>query len=231
MGGVFRRAPLTSSLILANILAYGITVVCGGGAFSISETMLVECGGLFGPLVVTRGEWWRLLSAVFLHGGPEHLGLNMVSLLIVGRMMELFFSRTVTLAIYFASGVTGFFVSLFLHPATVSIGASGAIFGLFGAIGGYALFHRERLGERFGIFMKEFGTVLGLNLILGLLIPSIDMSAHIGGVLLGFVGGYLAIRNLRVFGAFLLGTALVSVLCAFLWLPERYMIVFTPGNF
>ena len=190
----------------------------------------MECGGVFGPAVVMGGQWWRLLSAMFLHGGMEHLALNMVSLFIVGRMMESYFGRAAYLAIYFASGMMGFLFSLFVHPVVVAIGASGAIFGLFGAIGGFALFHRRRLGERYRIFMKEFGAVLGLNLILGLVIPGIDMSAHVGGLVLGFVGGYLAIQSLRALLAFLAGTALLSIWISWVWLPERYTILFMPFN-
>jgi len=225
----FRQAPLTTLLILLNLLVYLASGLCGGSFLELDNRTLVACGGLYGPAVLQGGEWWRLLSAMFLHGGPEHLALNMLSLLIVGRMMEIYYSRGIYLALYFASGIEGFLFSLFAHPFGVSVGASGAIFGLFGAIGGFALFHRRRLGERYRVFMREFGVILGLNMILGLLIPSIDMSAHLGGLVLGFVGGYLAIRSRGAFWAFLAGTALVSAWIAAVWLPAHTMILLVPA--
>ena len=228
MRGFVREYPLTAFLIAANLLFYLLSALCGGSLGSIDNETLVRCGGLFGPAVVTGGQWWRLLSAMSLHAGLEHLALNMLSLFIVGRMVEFTVHRAAMLAIYLGSGVMGFLFSLFAHPDAVAVGASGAIFGLFGAMGGYALFHRRRLGERYRLFMKEFGAILGLNLLLGLLIPQIDMSAHIGGLLLGAAGGYLATRNRGALWAFLGGTALLSAWIALAWLPERYMILFIP---
>jgi len=224
MRGFAREYPLTALLLLANLLFYLLSAFCSGRIGSIDNRTLVECGALFGPAVVRGGEWWRLMSAMFLHAGLEHLALNMVSLVIVGRMVERYFSRRCMLVIYLAAGVTGFLFSLFVHPDSVAVGASGAIFGLFGAMGGYALFHRRRLGERYRIFMKEFGAILGLNLLLGILIPGIDMSAHIGGLLLGCVGGYLAIRNRNALWVFLGGVALASVWGVMSWLPGYFAI-------
>jgi rhomboid protease GluP len=230
MGALFRESPLTFGLILANLLVYGLSAYCAGALGSIDNRTLVECGGVYGPAVMLGGQWWRLVTAMFLHGGLEHLLLNMISLLIVGRMMELTFSRSAYLGIYFASGMLGFVVSLIAHPVSVSIGASGAIFGLFGAMGGYAFFHRRRLGERYGSFMKEFGVILGLNLILGLTIPSIDMSAHMGGLLLGLVGGYLAIQSSVALWAFLLLSAAVSAWIVSGWVLPNYRILYLPLN-
>ena len=220
-----RETPLTALLILTNLLVYLFSAFCAGSFGTIDNGTLVACGGLYGPAVVADGQWWRLLSAMFLHGGLEHLVLNMLSLFIVGRMTELYFGSRVMLAIYLASGLLGFLFSLFVHPVSVVIGASGAIFGLFGAMGGYALFHRRRLGRRYRLFMKEFGAVLGLNLLAGLLMPGIDLSAHIGGLIPGFVGGYLAIRSRWALWVFLAVTLLFSFWIALTRLPERYEIL------
>jgi rhomboid protease GluP len=230
MGGIFRESPLTWGLILANILLYLWSAFCAGSLVSLDSRTLVECGGVYGPAVMLGGEWWRLASAMFLHGGIEHLALNMVSLLIVGRMTEETFGRQVYLAIYLSAGAMGFLVSLIAHPVTVSIGASGAIFGLFGAMGGFAFFHRRRLGERYRLFMREFGVILGLNLILGLTLPSIDMSAHVGGLVLGIVAGYLAIRSRGALWAFLaLSAAVSAAIVVSVVLPE-YRVLHLPLN-
>jgi rhomboid protease GluP len=227
MGGSLRRFPLTALLILANLFLYLLAGWCGGAFGVIDNRTLVECGALYGP-AVGAGEWWRLLSAMFLHGSAEHLALNTLSLFVVGRMMELAFRRSAYLAIYLVSGMTGFLVSLFVHPAAVVIGASGAIFGLFGAMGGFVLFHRRRLGERYRIFMKEFGAVLGLNLILGFVIPDIDLSAHLGGLVSGIIGGYLAIRSPGALWVFLAGSLAAALWIAAAWLPERYTVLSVP---
>jgi rhomboid protease GluP len=134
----------------------------------------------------------------------------MVSLWIVGRMMEHYFGPLLTLILYLASGVMGFLVSLLAHPTAVAVGASGAIFGLFGALGGFAYFHRERLGAHYRRFVREFGAILGLNLLVGLLIPAVDMSAHLGGLVFGAIGGYLAVQSRIAFGLFMLADALVA---------------------
>jgi len=228
MGTVFRESPLTWGLILSNILIYLLSALCAGLLGSLDNRTLVECGGVYGPAVMLGGEWWRLGTAMFLHGGIEHLVLNMVSLLIVGRMMEQTFSRLAYLAIYLAAGAMGFLVSLIAHPVSVTIGASGAIFGLFGAMGGFAFFHRRILGERYRLFMKEFGVILGLNLILGLTIPSIDMSAHAGGLVLGIVAGYLAIRSPGALWVFLLLSAAVAAGIVVGWVLPEYRILYLP---
>jgi rhomboid protease GluP len=158
---------------------------------------------------------------MFLHGGMTHILLNMISLYIVGRIAEELFSRGDYLLLYWVTGIVGAGVSVAMHPEGLSVGASGAIFGIFGAIAGYALAHRHALGDRFRRFMREFGTVLVLNLILGFSIPGIDMSAHIGGLIVGFVGGYVA----RYRYAIWIGS---GVLLAGVW---SYLVFYLPGLF
>jgi len=218
--------PVTSSLIALNLLVYLVEIFCSGSVVGFDSRQLFDCGGVYGPAVVMGGEWWRLVAAIFLHGGLTHLLLNMVSLFIVGRMMERFFSRWSYLSIYLLAGIGGFVASLAVHPATVTVGASGAIFGIFGAIGGYFLFHRHRMGERFRMLVKEFAVILGLNLFLGLAIPGIDMSAHIAGFLLGGLGGYLAERSRGVYFAYLLLIPLFSTWLLTVWLPGKFTILY-----
>ncbi|MBD3791561.1 MAG: rhomboid family intramembrane serine protease [Campylobacterales bacterium] len=159
--------------------------------------VLVAFGALYGPLVFVYDEWWRLLSAMFLHGGMTHLLMNMFSLYIVGRPTEIYFEKRAFLAIYFFSGLIGAVASLAMHPQSVGVGASGAIFGLFGALAGFFLVHRERIGAQSKLFMKNFGVIIALNVLLGLSIPSIDMSAHIGGLVAGVIGGMMLSYNPR----------------------------------
>lgn len=157
--------------------------------------ILVNMGALFGPLTVLKGEWWRLVSAMFLHGGMTHLLMNMFSLYIVGRGAETYFDTKSYLSIYFFSGIIGGLTSLYMHPVSVGVGASGAIFGIFGALAGFFLAHKERIASHTKAFMKDFGVIILINLLIGLSIPSIDLSAHVGGLVIGFIGGYMISKD------------------------------------
>ena len=194
---MFHSFKITNTLILLNVVAYIATALFSANLAEMDTRVLVAFGALYGPLVFVYDEWWRLLSAMFLHGGMTHLLMNMFSLYIVGRPAEIYFEKRAFLAIYFSSGLIGAVASLTIHPESVGIGASGAIFGLFGALAGFFLVHRERIGAQSKLFMKNFGVIIALNVLLGLSIPSIDMSAHIGGLVAGVIGGMMLSYNPR----------------------------------
>lgn len=218
MRSSLRAAPVTFALIALNLLVFGYTFTQPD---SFSSRTLVDLGAVYGWAVGTQGECWRLVTGMFLHGGPTHILLNMVSLYIVGRIAEGLMDRGSYLALYFASGIVGGAVSVVMHPEGLSVGASGAIFGVFGMIAGYAVAFRHRMGAKFGALMREFGGVLVLNLVLGFSIPGIDMSAHIGGLIVGFVGGWLM--------RFDRATLIWSV--ATIALALAYVIVLYPATF
>ncbi len=186
MRDILRRYRATTFLIAINLLLYG---VCALASEPFSTESLVDLGATYGWAIGVHGEWWRIITGIFLHAGLAHITLNMVSLYIVGTILETLMGWREYLSLYLASGIVGAAVSTAIHPDGVTVGASGAIFGIFGAIAGYALTHRQHLGNRFGRFLREFGGILLLNLILGFAIPGIDMSAHIGGLIVGFIGG------------------------------------------
>lgn len=194
---MFHSFKITYTLIFLNLFVYIATALFSANFMEMDTRVLVAFGALYGPLIFLYDEWWRLLSAMFLHGGMTHLLMNMFSLYIVGRPTEIYFEKRAFLAIYFFSGLIGAVASLAMHPQSVGIGASGAIFGLFGALAGFFLVHRERIGAQSRAFMKNFGVIIALNLFLGLSIPSIDMSAHIGGLLVGAIGGMMLSYNPR----------------------------------
>jgi len=213
-----QRAPITYGLIAINIAVF---LWCALQPDPFSSQSLVDLGATYGWYIASRGEWWRVITGMFLHGGFTHIALNMFSLYIVGKVAEELFGRGEYLLLYFASGIVGASASVMMHPEGLSVGASGAIFGIFGAIAGYALAYRHALGERFKRFMREFGGVLILNLILGFSIPGIDMSAHIGGLIVGFVGGYL-VRYPRAVTGWSLAVGLLAL---------AYVIWIFPGTF
>jgi len=131
---------------------------------------------------------------MFLHGSLLHITMNMLSLWFVGRVVESWFDKFSYLIIYFASGIIGGLVSIYFHPNTVAIGASGAIFGIFGAMVGFVLVNRNRLAS-FEEFLKQFGIILLLNLGIGVIFDSVDLSAHVGGLIIGLIGGYMCAKS------------------------------------
>jgi len=190
---------LTYVLIALNLIVYLISSLYSHTMVDMNIEVLVDLGALFGPYIVQKGEWWRLLSAMFLHAGITHILMNMFSLYIVGRGVQNYFDVKSYLSIYLFSGLIGGLSSLTLHPDSVGIGASGAIFGMFGALAGFFLAHRAKINTHFKAFMKDFSIIIGINLVIGFSIPSIDVSAHVGGLVTGIVGGYLLSKNRKFF--------------------------------
>ena len=201
----------TILLILVNLAVYGYSIIVGGNLAEIDLKVLAHIGALYAPAVVEGGEWWRLLSAMFLHGGLTHLLTNMVSLFIVGRLLERFVSVFAYMTLYLISGVIGGLLSLYVHPLSIGVGASGAIFGIFGALIGVIVVNKTRMGGYFREAMREIAAVLGINLAIGLAVPEIDMTAHIGGLVTGIVGGWLYAKNKRYFVPFAAGSFIVMI--------------------
>ncbi len=217
----FSRFKITYGLIFANLLFYAVEILYTGQVVDIPAKELVDLGAIFGPQVVLGGEWWRLVTAMFLHGGMTHLLMNMFSLYIIGRPMELYFSPKSYLSLYFLTGIVGSLVSISVHPETVAIGASGAIFGVFGALSGYFFAYRRELGNNAKAFMKDFALIIGINLIIGFTIPNIDVSAHAGGLISGLIGGFIVARHPERLWVFVVGMLLVIVGYYF-YLPTLY---------
>jgi len=189
------RYKLTYILIAFNVIVYLFSAFYSHSIANMNLEVLVNMGALFGPYTVQQGEWWRLFTAMFLHGGMTHILMNMFSLYIVGRAAEMYFDIKSYVSIYLFSGLIGGLASLMIHPESVGVGASGAIFGVFGALAGFFLAHREQIATYAKAFMKDFAIIIGINLVIGLSIPSVDVSAHIGGLVAGFIGGFLVSKR------------------------------------
>jgi membrane associated rhomboid family serine protease len=164
-------------------------VVLGVPLFDPSAEELVRWGADYGPLTLT-GQWWRVPASLFLHAGVFHVALNMWCLFNLGVFVELLFGRVASLLLYFFSGVGGALASLLVHPNGVSVGASGAIFGLAGGtIAALALSRQPAaITTAKGILPSLFGFV-GYNLAYGFMSPMIDNAAHVGGLLTGAAFG------------------------------------------
>jgi len=144
---------------------------------------LVKYGANFSGLV-RNGELYRLVTYMFLHAGIVHIGLNMYSLYIVGPRVEDFFGKWKYALIYFISGICGGLLSIGVTPNVVSVGASGAIFGLFGALIYFGYNYRGYIGA---MIRSQVVPIVIYNLFMGLFIPGIDMWGHVGGL----IGGIL----------------------------------------
>jgi rhomboid protease GluP len=218
----FQRYKITYTLIGVNVFIYLITSVLSQNFVDMDMETLVNMGALFGPYTVIEGEWWRLGTAMFLHGGMTHLLMNMFSLYLIGRGLEQYFNTQSYLSIYFFSGILGGLASLYVHPQSVGVGASGAIFGVFGALAGFFLAHRGQIQEHTKAFMKDFAIIIAINIVIGLSIPSIDMTAHIGGLLVGIVGGFMISKKQIWLGVFSVLMVLLSMLVS-AYLPTYYV--------
>jgi membrane associated rhomboid family serine protease len=182
-------AKVTKALVAINVAVYVAELATGGGVNGTGSTIYLH-GVLFGPLV-EQGDWWRLLTAAFLHYGPVHLILNMVGLYWFGSLLEERIGSARYLMLYLVSGLAGSAGALlwsngFLTP---TVGASGAIFGILGA--GFIL---ER--QRDYVFGGSALGVILINFVLTFSISSISKGGHIGGL----VGGMICALGLTRFG-------------------------------
>lgn len=142
------------------------------------------------PALVAEGQAWRLVSSVFLHSGFLHLALNMLSLYFLGSFVEGAFGRGRFLALYALSGLSGGIAYLYFGGFdSPAVGASGAIFGLLGGVLGYAL--RRGTFSWQNPVIRQLLILLAINLWIGLSIPNVSNTAHMGGLAGGFVFGYL----------------------------------------
>jgi rhomboid protease GluP len=183
----------TIVLIALNVLAFVIMVMQGVSAFSPTANSVLKWGADYGPLTL-NGQWWRMVASTFLHFGLIHLLFNMFVLFNIGLFIESLAGHSLFVALYLVCGLGGSAASLAWHPSTVSAGASGAIFGLYGALLGYLLRHRGSIpADSLASLRKGAFTFIGYNLLFGLR-PGVDMAAHLGGLATGFMLGVFLIQ-------------------------------------
>src|SRR5581483_887526 len=194
-GRLLRDFPMTSALMAINIVVFAAMVFT---ADSFVEALkdggdALRWGGNFGPLTL-GGDYWRLVTACFIHGGLLHIALNMWCLLSLGRLSERYFGRWFTLAIYILTGVGGNLLSLAYDPTRFSVGASGAIFGIAGAIIAGLKFGNLSIpfGERRAVLSSVISFAV-ISLVLGAgylgMRLNTDNMAHLGGFASGLLVG------------------------------------------
>jgi membrane associated rhomboid family serine protease len=198
-----RSTPVTRILLVAMAIGYLWELVVAGGPGSLfqgpSGLDLIDAGAL-APVGleqtgfdltagVVGGQWWRLLSSMFLHAGLIHIGLNSYVLWIFGIEIERQIGRLSTLAVFLVTGVfAGATSYAFADGFAIAVGASGAIFGLVGAFIAYNYLRRHHVMAQ--ARLRGALTMLVINLVIGFSIPAIDWRAHLGGLVAGLVAGF-----------------------------------------
>lgn len=185
---------VTPIIIDLNLLVYIAMVISGLGLMSFKGSDLLSWGANFKPLT-TDGQWWRLLTSTFLHGGLMHILANMYGLLFVGIFLEPLLGTKKYAFVYLLTGILASVASIWWYDATVSVGASGAIFGLYGFF--LACLLLKVFPPDFGkAFLLSTLVFVGFNLLMGFT-GGIDNAAHIGGLLSGFILGLIMSRQLK----------------------------------
>lgn len=192
------QTPVTYGLIIVNLLIFAVAGALGAGVLRVDPEAMIRLGTDYTPLTL-GGQWWRLFSSMFLHFGILHIGFNMWALFSNGRLAERVFGHARYLFIYLTAGVTGSVTSLLWHPVVNGAGASGAIFGIIGAM--MAFFAKRVAGVPLSIAkaqLRSMAVYAAYALLAAARIPGIDNAAHLGGVCAGFVLGLILTQPIDV---------------------------------
>lgn len=210
-----QTAYATYTLIAINVIVFLAELGRGGGAGSFSGGGgLIHDGGLFGPAIANQNEYYRIVTSGFLHAGPIHLLFNMFALYVLGTLLEPAVGRARFLGIYFASLLAGSFGALLLTPNEYTVGASGAVFGIFAAA-----FVIAR-GRGIQGVAGQIGLILLLNVVFTFSVPGLSIGGHLGGIIGGGLAALLVVWSERhlggrqgaiVEGAGILAISLVSI--------------------
>ena len=174
-----RRTPVTTFILIAIGIGYALQIFAGEA--------LTQAGANYGP-AVAAGQYWRLVTSMFLHGGIAHLLLNGFALYQLGALFETWLGSTRLLITYFVTGIAGSLASI-LWTNAPSVGASGAIFGLLGALIAFLVRRREHLNPAAKSLLMQLLGWAAINVFFGFSVPGIDNAAHLGGCAAGFLLG------------------------------------------
>jgi len=179
-----RRTPVTTFLLLAIVAVFVVETVRGGA----DDPRVLIAMGADHPLLVRQGQYWRLVTSLFLHASFVHIFVNGWALYQLGSLFELILGSGRLLVVYFVSGIAGSIAST-LFTRSLSVGASGAIFGVMGALIAFLLKRRENLTPQAKSLLMQLLLWAGINVFLGFSIQFIDNAAHLGGCAAGFAIG------------------------------------------
>jgi membrane associated rhomboid family serine protease/Flp pilus assembly protein TadD len=192
------RIWATLLIVAMNVAGFVVETWLGASPTSPTVPELRAAGADFGVSVV-EGDWWRPFTAMFLHSGIDHLTSNMLGLLAIGWVIEWAFGKAPFLFLYLASGLAASLVSLWVHPMAVSTGASGALFGVFGATAAFLVVHRANHAVSFPLWSRLLVLAFLANDVYGgLTTPdrSVDVAGHAAGFVTGVLAGVALTRDL-----------------------------------
>lgn len=182
MNHIRQKPFITYAIIFITVLMFLLMTISGG---SENISVLIQYGAKFNFSIIVFNEWWRLITPIFLHIGLMHIVFNLIIVYYLGSQLEMLFGHTKYLILYLLSGVMGNIFS-FAFNASISAGASTAIFGLFISTIALSKLYPNRI--QIQAVARQYGLLIGLNILFGLFSSGIDNMGHIGGL----VGGYLA---------------------------------------
>ncbi|MGP4107271.1 rhomboid family intramembrane serine protease [Virgibacillus sp. L01] len=171
---------LTYFLLGINIIIFLLLELDGS---SQSTETLIKFGAKYNPAIIEKGEWWRIISSMFLHIGFLHLFMNMFAVYYLGTAVERIYGSIRFIVVYLLAGIGGGLAS-FAFTTNISAGASGALFGLFGALLFFGLIHKKIFFQTMG---RSMLLIIGINLLFGFMVPQVDNGAHLGGLVTGFI--------------------------------------------
>ena len=180
--------PVVSSIIALNLVIYLLTLIPGFGEDLIYAGMSVN-------ILIADGEWWRVITSMFIHSGFPHVLFNMFSLFLFGPELEKIAGKIRFLTIYFLAGIFGGAATyLTQDPYYASVGASGAIYGIFGAFAALVYYTRHLFPQLKQIILP----LIVISVIMSFITPNINIAAHLGGLIAGFILGivYFNPKNL-----------------------------------
>src|SRR5712692_7044355 len=182
-----RPNPFTFIFIGANVGIYVLMCLAGGIAVtSVDPAVLIGFGAKQNELITQQHQYWRLITSMFIHIGFIHLFLNNYALWIIGQEIERIYGSARFVILYLITGLLGSLGSFTFNPQATSAGASGAIFGLFGALAAFAFRYRKEIPEFLSREIKRrILPIIAINLIFGFSVRIVDNAAHLGGLLSG----------------------------------------------
>ncbi len=184
----FKHAPITSIILIIISVFLLATMMLGG--FTISN--LIRLGGLYPPLVLYEGEYYRLLTTMFLHGSIIHFFANaVIGLFVLSSALERLIGSKKFALIYFISGI-GSSLLITYTSINVTIGASGAIYGALGSLLYITIYRRDLIDVR---DIQSIRGLIFINIIFTFMIPGISIIGHIGGIVIGYLLSYLLISK------------------------------------
>lgn len=186
---VFYRKSKVTFILLSIMIIYFIFLTLNGGSTN-TETLL-KYGAFFPPYIVVYKQYYRFISSIFIHIGISHIFFNGYALYIFGPQIEMLMGRLKYLVFFILTGIAGNLLTFFFNFKSLSAGASGSLFGLFGAFLYLVHRHPDMITES---GKKDIISLLGVNLLLTFLVPSISITAHLGGLVVGYLLSYIFIK-------------------------------------